>query len=109
MNIKTVAISFSLFILGFSLASYAQDPLPSWNNGPTKMAIMEFVAAVQNENGPEYVKPADRIATFDNDGTLWVEAPIYTQLTFALDRVAELAPQHPGMEDDPALQSDARA
>ena len=71
------------------------DPLPSWNDGPAKQAITEFVAAVTDKNGKDYVKPADRIATFDNDGTLWVEYPMYTQFLFAFDRVKELAPKHP--------------
>ena len=70
-------------------------PLPSWNDGAAKEAILEFVAAVTDEDGKDYVKPADRIATFDNDGTLWVEYPMYTQVLFAFERVKELAPQHP--------------
>ena len=73
----------------------AQDLLPSWNDGPARKAILEFVAAVTDEKGKDYVEPADRIATFDNDGTLWVEYPMYTQALFAFDRVKELAPQHP--------------
>jgi phosphoserine phosphatase len=73
----------------------AQSPLPSWNDGPTKKAILEFVAAVTDEKGKDYVAPADRIATFDNDGTMWVEYPMYTQALFAFDRVKKLAPQHP--------------
>ncbi len=72
-----------------------QDPLPSWNDGSTKQAILEFVHAVADKNGKDYVKPAERIAVFDNDGTLWVEYPIYTQALFAFDRVKALAPQHP--------------
>ena len=71
------------------------DPLPSWNEGSTKSAIIQFVTDVTTKGGPKYVKPGDRIATFDNDGTLWVEQPIYTQITFAFDRVKELAAQHP--------------
>jgi phosphoserine phosphatase len=71
------------------------DPLPSWNDGPARQAITEFVAAVTDKNGKDYVKPAERIATFDNDGTLWVEYPMYTQFLFAFDRVKKLAPQHP--------------
>jgi phosphoglycolate phosphatase-like HAD superfamily hydrolase len=73
----------------------AQDALPSWNDGPAKKTILEFVAAVTDEKGKDYVESADRIATFDNDGTLWVEYPMYTQALFAFDRVKELAPQHP--------------
>jgi phosphoserine phosphatase len=73
----------------------AADPLPSWNDGPAKKAILEFVAAVANVNGKDYVEPAERIAVFDHDGTLWVEYPMYTQILFAFERVKELAPQHP--------------
>ena len=73
----------------------ADNPLSSWNDGPAKKAILEFVAAVTDENGKDYVPPAERIATFDNDGTLWVEYPMYTQVLFAFDRVKKLAPQHP--------------
>ena len=73
----------------------ARDELPSWNDGPSKQAILEFVAAVTDEKGKDYVAPAERIAVFDNDGTLWVEQPMYTQLAFAFDRVKALAPKHP--------------
>jgi phosphoglycolate phosphatase-like HAD superfamily hydrolase len=78
-----------------ALPCAAQDLLPSWNDGAAKKAILEFVAAVTDENGKDYVEPADRIATFDNDGTLWVEYPMYTQALFAFDRVKKLEPQHP--------------
>jgi phosphoglycolate phosphatase-like HAD superfamily hydrolase len=71
------------------------DALPSWNDGPSKKAIVDFVGRVTREGGPDFVAPSDRIATFDNDGTLWAEQPIYVQLAFALDRVKSLAPQHP--------------
>jgi phosphoserine phosphatase len=71
------------------------DPLPSWNDGPAKKAILQFTAAVTQKGGKDYVEPAKRIAVFDNDGTLWVEYPMYTQVIFALDRVKKLAPQHP--------------
>jgi phosphoglycolate phosphatase-like HAD superfamily hydrolase len=71
------------------------DPLPSWNDGHAKQSILDFVAAVTKEDGPDYVKPAERIATIDNDGTLWVEQPVYTQFAFAIDRVKATANQHP--------------
>ena len=71
------------------------DPLPSWNDGPTKQSILDLVAAVTKEGGPDYVAPAERIATFDNDGTLWIEQPIYTQFAFAVDRVKATSNQHP--------------
>ncbi len=67
------------------------DPLTSWNNGDAKRAILGFVARVTRQGGPDYVKPAERIAVFDNDGTLWAEQPIYFQVAFALDRVKALA------------------
>ena len=73
----------------------ADEPLPSWNEGTARQAIIEFVNAVTTEGGADYVAPDERIATFDNDGTLWVEHPVYTQLTFALDRIRALAPEHP--------------
>ena len=73
----------------------ADNPLSSWNDGPAKKAILEFVAAVTDENTKDYVPAEERIAVFDNDGTLWVEYPMYTQVFFALDRVKKLAPQHP--------------
>ncbi|MEI9935759.1 MAG: HAD family hydrolase [Pseudomonadota bacterium] len=71
------------------------EPLPSWNDGATKQAIMSFVARVTTPGGKDFVPVPERIATFDNDGTLWSEQPIYIQFAFALDRVHELAPQHP--------------
>lgn len=73
----------------------ADDPLASWNAGAAKTAIVDFVTAVTTDGGPEFVPIEERIAVFDNDGTLWVEQPMYTQLAFALDRVKALAPQHP--------------
>jgi hypothetical protein len=71
------------------------DPLPSWNDGSAKQAIVEFVRATTEESSPDFVPPAERIAVFDNDGTLWPSHPMYTQLAFALDRIKTLAPQHP--------------
>jgi phosphoserine phosphatase len=71
------------------------DPLPSWNDGAAKSAIVQFVARVTTQGGPDFVPPDRRIATFDNDGTLWIEQPVYVQLAFVLDRVKALAPQNP--------------
>ena len=71
------------------------DPLPSWNDGAVKKSITDFVARVTTQGGLDFVPVPERIATFDNDGTLWVEQPFYSQLAFALDRVKALAPQHP--------------
>jgi phosphoglycolate phosphatase-like HAD superfamily hydrolase len=85
-------------VLAISLASFtlarAADPLPSWNDGPAKQSINNFVKKVTTPGSPEFVPVAERIAVFDNDGTLWCEQPIPVQLYFALDRVKALAPQH---------------
>jgi phosphoserine phosphatase len=85
----------AFFVVSICSVSYAADPLPSWNDGTAKEAILYFVNAVTDKNSKDYVEPAERIATFDNDGTLWVESPMYTQALFAFDRVKVLAPQHP--------------
>jgi phosphoserine phosphatase len=85
----------NVWICAVPPAAAAQQPLPSWNDGPAKTAIIEFVRRVTQQGSPDFVPPAERIATFDNDGTLWSEQPIYFQLAFALDRVKALAPQHP--------------
>jgi haloacid dehalogenase-like hydrolase len=75
------------------------DPLPSWNSGATKQSIVDFVDAVTREGSPDFVPVPQRIATFDNDGTLWCEHPMYNQLAFALDRVKAMAPMHPEWKD----------
>jgi phosphoglycolate phosphatase-like HAD superfamily hydrolase len=85
----------TIFAISLTSVANAADQLPSWNDGPAKNAIIEFVAAVTDKNSKDYVEPARRIATFDNDGTLWVEYPMYTQVLFAFDRIKTLAPQHP--------------
>ena len=82
-------------LAAFASAALAHDPLPSWNDGATRSAIVDFVKRVTDEDSPDFVPVAERIATFDNDGTLWTEHPMYTQLVFAIDRVKALAPQHP--------------
>ncbi len=71
------------------------DPLPSWNNTGSKEAIVSFVERVTKEGSKDFVAPGQRIAVFDNDGTLWAEQPLYFQFLYAFDRVKELAPQHP--------------
>ena len=80
-------------------AQTQRDPLPSWNDGATKASILDFVARVTAHGGPYFVPPEQRIATFDNDGTLWIEQPMYVQLAFALDRMKALAPMHPEWKD----------
>jgi len=80
-----------------------QDPLSLWNAGPTKERILTFVLGTTRTDSPDYVTPHNRIAVFDNDGTLWVEQPMYTQLRFALERLEESANDHPEWRQDPVL------
>jgi phosphoserine phosphatase len=83
-----------------STSALAQaDALPSWNDGPAKTSITDFVARVTRQGGPDFVPPAERVATFDNDGTLWCEQPMYFQLAFVLDRVKAMAPLQPAWKD----------
>ncbi len=84
----------SITVLAIAQFSLAKE-LPSWNEGKTKQSIIDFVTTVTNPKHKNYIEPADRIAVFDNDGTLWAEQPIYFQLFFAFDRIKQLAPQHP--------------
>ena len=97
---KNLLSAFTLLIV-FTLSrdASAQDPLPSWNNGPAKQAILEFVQATTTEGSPKFVPPAERVATFDQDGTLWVEHPMYTQVVYALDRVPALVKAKPELKD----------
>ena len=92
--IYALALVFASIYANFAIAQTA-DPLPSWHDGKTKQAIVTFVKKVTMSDSSDFVPPAERIATFDNDGTLWTEHPMYTQLAFALDRIKALAPQHP--------------
>jgi len=91
--------------MAVSYAAAAADALPSWNDGKTKQAILQFVKEVTTKGGSKYIRPAERIAVFDNDGTLWAEQPMYFQLAFALDRVKALAPQHPEWKDREPFKS----
>jgi phosphoserine phosphatase len=88
-----------LALLMLANATFAADPLPSWNDGLAKKSIVEFVMKVTTAGSPDFVPVAERIATFDNDGTLWCEKPMPVQLYFALDRVKTLAPEHPEWKD----------
>lgn len=81
------------------------EPLPSWNDGETKQSIIDYIETVSDESSVEYIAEADRIATFDNDGTLWSEQPAYFQLFFALDRIKEMAPDHPEWQDEEPFKS----
>ena len=92
---KHLSFKILLSLLLFTNVSVAADSLPSWNDTAPKKTIVTFVERVTKEGSPDFVPVAERIATFDNDGTLWAEQPIYFQLLFAIDRVKALAPQHP--------------
>jgi len=105
---QTIAKSLAVAVLvmgHFAGVARAKDPLLSWNDGTTKKSITDFVAKVTTEGSPDFVKPAERIAVFDNDGTLWAEQPMYFQFLFALDRVKALAPQHPEWKDQEPFAS----
>ena len=84
-----------LFVFFASLLVRAADPLPSWNDTPLKRDIVAFVTQATDETSPRFVPPAERIAVFDNDGTLWPEKPLYFQLIYAIDTVKKMAPEHP--------------
>jgi hypothetical protein len=101
-------VFFFLTIILFSCTEESvqkSDPLPSWNEGKTKHSIIDFVNEVTDKASPNYVQPTDRIATFDNDGTLWSEQPYYFQLQFAIDRVKALAPEHPEWKNNPLFKA----
>jgi phosphoglycolate phosphatase-like HAD superfamily hydrolase len=87
------------------LARAADDPLPSWRDGPAKTAIVRFVDAATTQGGPNFIPGDDRIAAFDNDGTLWTEQPYYNQVQFAFDRIRALAPQHPEWKEKPPFRA----
>ncbi len=113
----TRMFALALATLTAALPAAAQDSLPSWNEGPAKAAILDFVADVTTPGTADFVPVAERIAVFDNDGTLWIEQPMYVQGVFAFDRVKDLAPQHPewksqqpfkaALEGDKATLADA--
>ena len=90
---------------GMPSNSRAQDALPSWHDGTARQQIVDFVNRVTNPNSPDFVPPADRVATFDNDGTLWLERPTYVQLAFVEERVRELAPNHPAWSTTQPFQA----
>jgi phosphoglycolate phosphatase-like HAD superfamily hydrolase len=96
MNRHTIALAVCTALLAAGVRADAQpDPLPSWNDGAAKQAIVEFVKATTTEGSPKFVPPPERIATFDQDGTLWVEHPIYTQVVYCLDRVPAVVKAKP--------------
>jgi hypothetical protein len=94
-TMRNIIVLLAIVLAGIITTVRAQDPLPSWNDTTPKKAIVAFVEKVTKEGSPDFVPPNERIATFDNDGCLWAEQPMYFQMMFALDRVKALAPQHP--------------
>lgn len=95
-----VALTLMLFVsFASAQSSSGHDPLPSWNDGPSKQAIVEFVAKTTKAGSPDFVPAPERIATFDQDGTLWVEQPMYSFLVYALERVPVLAKEKPELKD----------
>ncbi len=100
----TVFLAVALLCLA-TLCAATDDPLPSWRDGAGKQAIVGFVDKVTRADGPDFVPPVQRIATFDNDGTLWAEQPMYFQLFFALDRLKQMAPRHPQWKNNPTVQA----
>ena len=103
--LAAVALSVMLGACAPMAGAPGADPLPSWNEGANKQRIVDFVKAVTTTGGKDYVAPADRIAVFDNDGTLWLEYPMYTQVLFVFDRIKALAPQHPEWKDKEPYRS----
>lgn len=110
MRFRQVALGFAatswigLVLLALPVAAES-DPLPSWNDGAAKAAIVDFVTRVTTDGGPDFVPVPARIATFDNDGTLWSEQPLYFQFLFATDRVRAMAPQHPEWQTEEPFRS----
>jgi phosphoglycolate phosphatase-like HAD superfamily hydrolase len=96
LSIQTFLAVIFAFVAAFTTATVrAADPLPSWNQGKAKQSIVAFVEQVTKPGSKDFVPPAERIATFDNDGCLWAEQPMYFQAFFIFDRIKQLAPQHP--------------
>jgi hypothetical protein len=98
-----ILLSLSFYFLSVAEAQ-GFDPLPSWRDTSVKQAILHFVQSVTDVHNAHYVAEKDRIATIDNDGTLWVEQPIYTQIIFAVDRLKALAAQHPEWKNQTFFQ-----
>jgi hypothetical protein len=98
-------LAVSLALTSVPVVAAADDPLPSWTDSAAKRAILDFVQRVTTPDGKDFVPASERIATFDNDGTLWAEQPIYFQFAFALDRIKALAPQHPEWKDQEPFKS----
>src|SRR5271170_4912550 len=98
---KSIRCTFALLTIALTGLSttQAQDPLPSWNDGPAKQAIVDFVRTTTETGGATFVPPEERVAAFDQDGTLWVEHPIYSQLMYCLERVPVLTAAKPELKN----------
>lgn len=103
---RTMLVGLVAITLGFASAvATAQDPLPSWNDGSTKQAILDFVKATTTQGSQQFVPPEARVATFDQDGTLWVEHPMYTQVMYCLERVPDLVKAKPELKNKPPFST----
>lgn len=98
MKILRPTVALLLVALAGQTAARAQDPLPCWNDGPAKQAVLDFVRATTEQDSPKFVPPEERIATFDQDGTLWVEHPMYAQVMYCLERMPALAEKRPELK-----------
>jgi phosphoserine phosphatase len=104
---RIVALSVLALLAAGAARAQSGDPLPSWNDGAAKARIVAFVQAVTTPDGPQFVAPAERIAVFDNDGTLWSEQPMYFQLAFAIDRARAMVAKNPALASRPAFKAAA--
>ena len=96
---KSLLVKALFALLLSASAAFAADPLPSWNDGAAKKAVLEFVRVTTDKDGRQYVPPEQRVATFDQDGTLWVEHPMYTQVVYCLERVPAVVKEKPELKD----------
>jgi phosphoglycolate phosphatase-like HAD superfamily hydrolase len=103
-TVRAAALALSASVFAPAVAAEPR-PLPSWNEGPARSAIVDFVARVTRQGGPDFVAPPERIAAFDNDGTLWCEQPMYVQAVFAFDRARGMAEQVPALKGKPAFRA----
>jgi hypothetical protein len=104
---RSLAVALLAMLLAVAARVQAADPLPSWNDGAAKARIVAFVEAVTQPNGKDFVAPADRVAVFDNDGTLWSEQPMYFQLAFAIDRAKAMVAKNPALASRPSVKAAA--
>ena len=104
---RSLSVALLAMLLAVAARAQAADPLPSWNDGAAKARIVAFVEAVTQTGGKDFVAPADRVAVFDNDGTLWSEQPMYSQLAFAIDRARAMVAKNPALASRPSVKAAA--